>query len=175
MSTIPNDNITLIGMPGAGKSTLGVVLAKKLGYRFVDTDLLIQESEGMLLSEILEQRGIDGFITCENDLLANLSCAHHIIATGGSAVYGSEAIANLHALGTIVFLDLSLDEITRRLQPDLLDRGVVIHQGSTLEDLYEERHPLYARAADLTVKLDGLSTLESVEKLTAELAPYLQT
>ncbi len=173
MAEATNDNITLIGMPGAGKSTLGVVLAKKLGYRFVDTDLLIQESEGMLLSEILEQRGVEGFIACENELLANLSCARHVIATGGSAVYGGDAVANLRALGTVVFLDLGLDEITRRLQPDLLDRGVVIHQGSTLEDLYEERHPLYARAADLTVKLDGLSTLESVERLTAKLAPYL--
>lgn len=168
-----NDNITLIGMPGAGKSTLGVVLAKKLGYRFVDTDLLLQEGEGMLLSEILEQRGVEGFIACENALLAQLSCVHHVIATGGSAVYGPDAIANLRSLGTIVFLDLSLDEITRRLQPDLLDRGVVIHQGSTLEELYEERYPLYVKAADLTVTLDGLSTLESVERLAAELAPYL--
>lgn len=169
-----HDNITLIGMPGAGKSTLGVVLAKKLGYRFVDTDLLIQESEDMLLSEILEARGTEGFIACENELLANLSCARHVIATGGSAVYGTDAVANLKSLGTVVFLDLSLDEISRRLSPDLLDRGVVIHQGSTLADLYAERHPLYVQAADLTVKLDGLSTLESVEKLTAELALYLQ-
>ena len=169
-----NDNITLIGMPGAGKSTLGVVLAKKLGYRFVDTDLLIQESEGALLSEILEEQGVEGFVERENAILANLSCAHHVIATGGSAIYGSEAVENLRALGTIVFLDLSLDEITRRLQPDLLVRGVVIHQGSTLEDLYEERQPLYERAADVIVKLDGLSTLESVEKLAAELALYLQ-
>lgn len=168
-----HDNITLIGMPGAGKSTLGVVLAKKLGYRFVDTDLLIQEGEGMLLSEILEARGTEGFIACENELLANLSCVRHVIATGGSAVYGADAVANLKSLGTVVFLDLSLDEISRRLSPDLLDRGVVIHQGSTLEDLYEERHPLYESAADLTVKLDGLSTLESVERLAAELASYL--
>ncbi len=169
-----HDNITLIGMPGAGKSTLGVVLAKKLGYRFVDTDLLIQEGEGMLLSEILEARGIEGFIACENELLANLSCARHVIATGGSAVYGTDAVANLKSLGAVVFLDLGLDEISRRLSPDLLDRGVVIHQGNTLADLYAERHPLYVQAADLTVKLDGLSTLESVEKLTAELASYLQ-
>ena len=169
-----HDNITLIGMPGAGKSTLGVVLAKKLGYRFVDTDLLIQEGEGMLLSEILEARGTEGFIACENELLANLSCARHVIATGGSAVYGTDAVANLKSLGTVVFLDLSLDEISRRLSPDLLDRGVVIHQGSTLKDLYEERHPLYENAADLIVKLDGLSTLESVERLAAELASYLQ-
>lgn len=159
------DNITLIGMPGAGKSTLGVVLAKKLGYRFVDTDLLIQEAEGMLLSQILTERGIDGFVECENRILAGLDCTHHVIATGGSAVYGNEAVRNLRALGTVVFLDLSLDTIRGRLRQDLLDRGVVIHEGSTLEDLYNERQPLYLQAADIVVKLDGLSTLESIEKL----------
>lgn len=166
------NNITLIGMPGAGKSTLGVVLAKKLGKRFVDTDLLIQEQEGMLLSQILEEHGIDGFIDCENAMLARLDCENHIIATGGSAVYGSEAVENLRSLGTIVFLDLGLDTIKSRLQPNLIDRGVVIHQGSTLDDLYEERHPLYEKAADVTVSLDGLSTLESVQKLVAALEEH---
>lgn len=165
-------NITLIGMPGAGKSTLGVVLAKKLGKRFVDTDLLIQEQEGMLLSQILEERGVDGFIEVENAVLAGLECENHIIATGGSAVYGVEAVENLHSLGTIVFLDLELDSIKRRLQADLMDRGVVIHQGSTLDDLYEERRPLYEKAADIIVELDGLSTLESVQKLVAALAAH---
>lgn len=173
MQHIKQDNITLIGMPGAGKSTLGVVLAKKLGYRFVDTDLLIQEGEGMLLSEIIEQRGIEGFIACENALLAGLQCEHHIIATGGSAIYGSEAVSNLKNLGTIVFLDLSLEELRRRLRQDLLDRGVVIRQGNTLEDLYNERRPLYEQAADIAVELDGLSTLESVEQIVSALEPIL--
>lgn len=165
-------NITLIGMPGAGKSTLGVVLAKKLGYRFVDTDLLIQEQEGLLLSQILEERGVEGFIDCENNLLADLDCERHIIATGGSAVYGKEAVANLKTLGPLVFLDLSLDQIRDRLHQDLLDRGVVIHEGSTLADLYEERRPLYLEAADLIVDLNGLSTLESVQKLVGALKEY---
>lgn len=164
-----NENITLIGMPGAGKSTLGVVLAKKLGYNFVDTDLLIQQAEGMLLPEIIETRGVDGFIACENALLAGLDLERHVIATGGSAIYGSEAVENLRALGTIVYLKLSLDEIARRLHQDLLARGVVIHQGSTLADLYDERVPLYEAAADVVVELDGLSTLESVEKLARQL------
>lgn len=174
MQFTKKNNITLIGMPGAGKSTLGVVLAKKLGYRFVDTDLLIQEGEGMLLPEIIKNRGIEGFIDCENALLAGLQCEHHIIATGGSAVYGSEAVANLKTLGTIVFLDLSLEELRRRLRQDLLDRGVIIREGNTLEDLYNERRPLYERAADIAVELDGLSTLESVEKITSELLPVLK-
>lgn len=170
MTNSRHDNITLIGMPGAGKSTLGVVLAKKLGYRFVDTDLLIQEGEGKLLSEIIEERGVEGFIECENKLLAGLQCEHHIIATGGSAVYGSEAVGNLKALGTIVFIDVSLDTLRKRLKVDLLDRGVVIKNGTTLEDLYNERYPLYEAAADVSVRTDGLSTLEAVEKLASVLA-----
>ena len=160
-----HDNITLIGMPGAGKSTLGIVLAKKLGYRFVDTDLLIQEGEGRLLSEIIEQEGVEGFIAVEDAMLAGLRCEHHVIATGGSAVYGEAAMANLRSLGRIVFIDIGLDELHRRLHQDLLDRGVVIRKGSTLEDLYHERRPLYQRYADLTVRTDGLGTLEAVERL----------
>ena len=174
MRNVTNDNITLIGMPGAGKSTLGVVLAKKLGYRFVDTDLLIQEGENMLLSEIIEERGVGGFIDCENRLLAGLQCEHHIIATGGSAVYGTDAVKNLQVLGYIVFIDVSLETLQRRLRRNLLDRGVVIKDGSTLEDLYNERYPLYKAAADIAVQTDELSTLEAVESLVEALDPIIQ-
>ena len=174
MKEYDHRNITLIGMPGAGKSTLGVVLAKRIGYRFVDTDLLIQEGEGMLLSEIIEQRGVDGFIACENALLAGLQCERHIIATGGSAVYGTEAVSNLHALGLIVFIDVSLETLKSRLRRNLLDRGVVIKNGRTLEDLYNERYPLYKAAADISVQTDGLSTLEAVEALAEAVEPLLR-
>lgn len=173
MNNLKHKNITLIGMPGAGKSTLGVVLAKKIGYRFVDTDLLIQEGEGLLLSEIIEQRGVDGFIECENALLAGLQCERHIIATGGSAVYGTEAVNNLRALGHIVFIDVSLETLKSRLRRNLLDRGVVIKNGRTLEDLYNERYPLYKAAADMSVQTDGLSTLEAVEVLAEAVMPLL--
>lgn len=173
MNNLKHKNITLIGMPGAGKSTLGVVLAKKVGYRFVDTDLLIQEGEGLLLSEIIEQRGVDGFIECENALLAGLQCERHIIATGGSAVYGTEAVNNLRALGHIVFIDVSLETLKSRLRRNLLDRGVVIKNGRTLEDLYNERYPLYKAAADMSVQTDGLSTLEAVEVLAEAVMPLL--
>lgn len=159
------DNITLIGMPGAGKSTLGVVLAKKLGYRFVDTDLLLQEGSGMLLSQLIEQRGVDGFVAAENELLAGLQCEHHIIATGGSAVYSEQGMENLKALGLVLFIDIGIDELHRRLHQDLLDRGVVVRQGSTIEDLYQERLPLYRGYADITVKTDGLSTRKAVETI----------
>ena len=159
------DNITLIGMPGAGKSTLGVVLAKRLGMRFVDTDLLLQEGEGCLLSELIEARGVEGFIETENRLLSGLRCERHVIATGGSAVYGQQAMENLKALGRVVFIDISLEELHHRLHQDLLQRGVVARTGGTIEDVYRERLPLYRRYADITVKTDGLSTLQAIEKL----------
>lgn len=165
-----SDNITLIGMPGAGKSTLGVVLAKRLGYRFVDTDLLLQEGMGMLLSDLIERRGIEGFIEEENKLLAGLRCSHHVIATGGSAVYSEQGMENLKKLGRIVFIDIDMTELPKRLHTDLFTRGVVIRSGSTLQDLYDERRPLYQKYADITVNTVGLSTLEAVELLSDAIA-----
>lgn len=164
------DNITLIGMPGAGKSTLGVVLAKKLGYRFVDTDLLLQEGTGQLLSEIIEECGVEGFVDIENRTIAGLDCEHHVIATGGSAVYGEGAMANLKSLGRVVFIDIGMEELRKRLHQDLLDRGVVIRKGNTLQDLYDERRPLYQRYADITIQTDGMSTLDAVELLASSLS-----
>ena len=165
-----SDNITLIGMPGAGKSTLGVVLAKRLGYRFVDTDLLLQEGTGMLLSDLIERRGIEGFIEEENNLLAGLRCSHHVIATGGSAVYSEQGMENLKKLGRVVFIDIDMAELPKRLHTDLFTRGVVIRSGSTLQDLYDERRPLYQKYADITVNTVGLSTLEAVELLSDAIA-----
>lgn len=165
-----SDNITLIGMPGAGKSTLGVVLAKRLGYRFVDSDLLLQEGTGMLLSDLIERRGIEGFIEEENKLLAGLRCSHHVIATGGSAVYSEQGMENLKKLGRIVFIDIDMTELPKRLHTDLFTRGVVIRSGSTLQDLYDERRPLYQKYADITVNTVGLSTLEAVELLSDAIA-----
>lgn len=165
-----SDNITLIGMPGAGKSTLGVVLAKRLGYRFVDTDLLLQEGTGMLLSDLIERRGIEGFIEEENKLLAGLRCSHHVIATGGSAVYSEQGMENLKKLGRVVFIDIDMTELPKRLHTDLFTRGVVIRSGSTLQDLYDERRPLYQKHADITVNTVGLSTLEAVELLSDAIA-----
>ena len=165
-----SDNITLIGMPGAGKSTLGVVLAKRLGYRFVDTDLLLQEGTGMLLSDLIERRGIEGFIEEENKLLAGLRCSHHVIATGGSAVYSEQGMENLKKLGRVVFIDIDMTELPKRLHTDLFTRGVVIRSGSTLQNLYDERRPLYQKYADITVNTVGLSTLEAVELLSDAIA-----
>ena len=157
-------NITLIGMPGAGKSTLGVVLAKRRGLRFVDTDLLIQEGAGRLLSEIIEQDGLEAFMDYENKMLAGLECQGHVISTGGSACYGKEAMEHLRSIGTVVFIDITFDEMMRRLG-DLTKRGVVIKEGLTIRDVYDERRPLYQKYADLTLCSSDMSTREAVEAL----------
>ncbi len=160
-----DNNIILIGMPGAGKSTLGVVLAKRRGMAFCDTDLLLQEGTGQLLSETIAERGIDGFKEYENYVLRGLECANTVVATGGSAVYGSEAMHHMKRIGRVVFVDVSFDALTRRLKGDLDGRGVAIGEGMTLRDLYEEREPLYRLWADLTIDTTKMSTREAVEAL----------
>lgn len=148
------NNVILIGMPGAGKSTVGVVLAKRMGYRFVDSDLVIQERTGMLLHRIIEERGLDGFIQIENEANASLSMEQSVIATGGSVIYGVEAMEHLKQIGTVVYLKLSYREIENRLG-DLNERGVAIRSGQSLSDLYEERIPYYEKYADVTIDCDG--------------------
>ncbi len=145
------ENIILIGMPGAGKSTVGVVLAKWLGYRFIDSDLVIQEKYGKLLHELIAEEGTEGFLEMENRVNASLEAEGSVIATGGSVVYGREAMEHLGRLGTIVYLELPYDEIENRLG-DLDERGVVLHSGQSLRDLYEERRPLYEKYAQMTVQ-----------------------
>lgn len=161
MQRFNKDTIVLIGMPGAGKSTVGVVLAKKLGYRFVDSDLVIQEKYGKLLHELIEEKGVEGFWQLENDVNASLGERGCVIATGGSAVYGTEAMEHLRRNGTVVYLKLSCEELKLRLG-DLNERGVTLRPGQNLEELYEERCPLYEKYAHLTV--------ECGEKMLREIA-----
>lgn len=158
------DNIVLIGMPGVGKSTIGVVLAKVLGYQFVDADLVIQKQEGKLLREIIEEVGAEGFIEVENRINSQIEAKHSIIATGGSAVYGAEAMEHLREIGTVLYLKLPYEELNRRLR-DIKGRGVVLKEGQTLRDLYEERVPLYEKYADITVDEHRLSVEETIEKI----------
>ena len=158
------DNIVLIGMPGVGKSTIGVVLAKVLGYQFVDADLLIQREEGKLLHEIIEEAGTEGFIAVENRVNSKISAAHSIIATGGSVVYGTEAMTHLKEIGTVIYLKLPYEELAARLS-DIRGRGVVLREGQTLRDLYEERAPLYEKYADLTVEERGLNVEQTIDKI----------
>lgn len=158
------DNIVLIGMPGVGKSTIGVVLAKVLGYRFVDADLVIQERTGKLLREIIEEFGTDGFIEVENRINSQIEAEHAIIATGGSVVYGAEAMRHLKENGTVLYLKLPYEELERRLS-DIKGRGVVLRDGQTLRDLYEERVPLYEKYADMTVDENQLNVEQTIEKI----------
>ena len=158
------NNIVLIGMPGVGKSTVGVILAKELGYQFLDADLLIQQQEGKLLKEIIAEVGTEGFIEVENRVNAGIECSKTIIATGGSVVYGSEAMEHLKEIGTVVYLHVPYAIIEKRLS-DIRGRGVVLKEGQTLYDLYMERTPLYEKYADLVVYEDGLGVEQTVELL----------
>ena len=157
-------NIVLIGMPGAGKSTVGVVLAKKLGYAFVDADLVIQSREGKLLHEIISERGVEGFWEVEESVGESIEAHRTVIATGGSAVYGPKAMAHYQQIGTVVYLSLPLKGIRERLG-DLDERGVTLREGQDLESLYAERLPLYEKYADITVACEGLEIREIVERI----------
>ena len=161
------ENIVLIGMPGVGKSTIGVILAKQLGYQFVDADLVIQQEESRLLREIIADEGIEGFLAVENRVNASIEVERSVISTGGSVVYGKEAMEHLGEIGTIVYLKLPYDLLEKRLS-NLQDRGVVLRDGQTLYDLYEERTPLYEKYADLVVDETGLDiegTREVLEQM----------
>ena len=161
-------NIVLIGMPGVGKSTIGVILAKVLGYSFLDADLLIQEQEGKLLREIIEEKGTDGFIEVENRVNASIRADRAIIATGGSVVYGKEAMEHLKEIGRVVYLKVSYAILEKRLE-DIKGRGVVLKEGQTLETLFEERSKLYEQYADIEVSEEGLDVEQTVEKLVEAL------
>lgn len=162
------NNVILIGMPGAGKSTVGVVLAKKLGYSFTDSDLVIQQQTGKLLHQLIEEKGEAGFLMLENKINASLDPVHHVIATGGSAVYGQEAMEHFRKTGRVVYLKLSYEELKDRLG-DLHQRGVVLKKGFTLHDLYEERSPLYEKYADIVINCNGRQIREIVEEICKKL------
>lgn len=162
-------SIFLIGMPGVGKSTIGVILAKQLGYDFIDADLVIQKREKRLLSRILEENGTEGFLKIEEEVCASLAgAADTVVATGGSACYAADAMEAFRKNGTVVYLEASLETLKRRLR-DLKGRGVVLREGQTLEDIWKERIPLYEKYADLKVCEDGLSLEETLEALVTAL------
>lgn len=158
------DNIVLIGMPGSGKSTVGVILAKVLGYSFVDSDLLIQKAEKKLLKEIIAKEGQEGFLKIENRVNASIETEKSVIATGGSVVYCQEAMEHLKEIGTVIYLKLDYQILRRRLG-NLIGRGVVLKEGQTLKDLYEERVPLYEKYADYIIdekKTNAEGTLQKI-------------
>ena len=158
------NNLVLIGMPGVGKSTAGVILAKVAGYDFVDADLLIQKEYGKKLSRIISEVGVQGFIEIENRVNASIRTQHSVIATGGSVVYGKEAMEHLASIGTVIYLKTSFDILNERLR-NLRSRGVVLRKGQTLKMIYDERCPLYERYADVVIDQDGKSIEDTVAEI----------
>ena len=157
-------NLVLIGMPACGKSTIGVILAKTVGMHFVDTDLLIQKKEGMLLQDILDTRGAEKFLEIEEAVLCGVPDEDAVISTGGSAVYSDIAMLHLKQSGKVIYLSLPLEEIEARLK-NIKTRGIAMGAGQTLADLYEKRIPLYEKYADITIKAAGLSVEECIEEI----------
>lgn len=162
------DNLVLIGMPGVGKSTVGVILAKVLGYEFLDSDLLIQKEENALLREIIEKEGLDGFLEIENRVNASIETTKAVIATGGSVVYCQEAMEHLKEIGTVIYLKLDYSILQRRLG-NLKGRGVVLREGQTLRGLYNERTPLYEKYADTVIDEKKLNVEQTLQKILEEL------
>lgn len=160
------NNLILIGMPGAGKSTVGVVVAKLLGYGFVDTDIVIQEKTGRLLKDIIADEGIEKFVEIENEINANLEANNSVISPGGSVIYGKEAMEHYKKIGTVVYLNVSFNTINKRLS-NLEGRGVVLKSGQTLEDLYEERRVLYEKYADIIIEEEVDRDLATTAKIVA--------
>ncbi len=154
-------NIVLIGMPGAGKSTVGVLLAKTLGMTFIDTDLIIQEREKSLLQQIIHEKGLQKFLAIEKEAILSVDVQHAVIATGGSVVYKEEAMRHLKKQGSLVYLALDFDEIDKRIQ-NITTRGIAKQENQTLADIYHERIPLYERYADITIDCTAVSTAEKV-------------
>ncbi|MDD3220259.1 MAG: shikimate kinase [Lachnospiraceae bacterium] len=161
-------NIVLIGMPGVGKSTIGVILAKVKGFHFVDADIVIQEQEGKLLKDIIEEKGVDGFIQVENRVNASLDVEKSVIATGGSVIYGKEAMEHLKEIGTVIYLKLDYEPLTKRLG-NLKGRGVVLREGQDLKALYEERTVLYEKYADMIIDEENKTIEETLQTIIDKL------
>lgn len=157
-------NVILIGMPAVGKSTVGVVVAKRLGYEFVDTDLVIQKEEGRLLKEIIMEKGIDGFLEVENRVNARLCVDRAVIAPGGSVIYCEDAMLHFKKIGTVVYLRAPFGTINERIK-NAKDRGVVLRKDQTLEELYRERTVLFEKYADIVVDEADLSLEETIERV----------
>ncbi len=161
---VNSDNIILIGMPGSGKSTCGVVAAKLLLKNFFDTDLLIQSREGLRLQQIIDEKGLDYFAKAEEEAILSLDIAGAVIATGGSVVYSPAAMAHLHRLGKVVYLHLEYETMCHRIQ-NLDSRGVVLRPGFTLQDMYNERLALYRQYADAVIKCDDNTVEQTAQQI----------
>ena len=162
------DNVVLVGMPGVGKSTLGVLLAERRGYGFLDTDILMQAQQGLRLQQIIEKHGLDGFRQIEEKTILTLTVTSHIISTGGSVVYSARAMQHLKQRGWVCHLDIEPQILRERL--DNIDtRGIVMAPGQTIESLYRERYPLYRQYADMTVETGNLTPVQVVKTIESVL------
>ena len=161
-------NIIFIGMPASGKSTIGVVVAKHLGYDFIDSDLLIQKQEKRLLKDIIADVGNEGFLAIENQVNCDIKAERAVISPGGSIVYCQEAMEHFKEIGTIIYLKVSFETINERIS-SAKNRGVVLKEGQTLKDLYDERTCLFEKYADCTISEDGLSLEETIDKVLESL------
>ena len=155
-------------MPGSGKSTIGVVLAKTLMMNFCDTDLLIQQSQKRSLCQIIDDEGLSGFIKIENKLVSEISCTNTVVATGGSVILGSDAMANLKRLGTVIYLKVPLIDLKDRIK-NIKTRGIVMNPGSSLDEVYAERCPLYSKYADICLDCQNKSLEEIVSLISLEM------
>lgn len=166
-------NIVLIGMPGSGKSTVGVLLAKAMKYQFIDGDLLIQRQEGSSLVDIINERGIDAFLQVENQVLREIDTEASVIATGGSAIFSEEAMEHLGQQGILVYLDVCCEEIIRRVH-NISTRGIAMKPGKTMQDLFDERKPYYERYAQITIPCDKKNMEQIVEMIMEAVDNYTQ-
>jgi shikimate kinase len=167
-------NVTLIGMPGSGKSTVGVLLAKALGFGFLDVDLVIQHREGALLQDILDSRGVDYFLDREEEAVCSVCCDRYIIAPGGSAVLREKGAAHLRTLGPVVYLNVPVEELQRRIR-NMGSRGIAMKPGQTLADVLAYRAPYYEKCADVVVDyLPGSSLEDTVSRVLEKIRPLLE-
>ena len=161
-------NIILIGMPGAGKSTVGVILAKRIGFHFIDTDLIIQAQEKCRLQQIIDAHGLQNFRKIEEQMLLNLQVEHSIIATGGSVVYSEKGLKALGRTGPLIYIQVSLTALQKRIA-DMGQRGLVMSKGQTFEQLYQERTPLYEKFSELTISGEGVNAEQVAAKIEEDI------
>ena len=165
------NNLIFIGMPAVGKSTVGIVVAKRLGMRFIDTDLLIQEQENKLLREIIADAGQEGFLKIEDQVNASVEAEHAVISPGGSVIYCENAMKHYKKIGTVVYLKASYQTIKRRIRSPK-KRGVVLREGQSLKDLYYERVPYFEKYADITVCEDGCRNEDTIKNVLSAVKKY---